>query len=304
MYDPSLGFVGSENDGGFVLYEVSRDGKSIKRIDSSRSFREFLVRVVEKSEEKLEKRSFLSEAIPSSSFIQEIVRAYKDQIQGSYLDFDEADKVTPWINLFGHNAHTILQVYFENPASISTYKMHPKNGYDLLKEILKLGRKLAPEIKEAFLKNAYTLKPVRILNFHAFSLMLGHSSIRDAWTTENGVKSWMKSRLLNRGREIASKPMSEKQRKSLAELYPGLDIPKGASPREFRKQAVRQLEMNRKQAVIDLDKRLIETFPLKERKRLNETLIHFADTNLRSGIQDVHFCFLVIRDRETSRSGK
>jgi len=293
MYDPSIGFVGSENDGGFVLYEVNRDSSRLKRIDNAKMFRDFLERIVDNARKRLKYRTSLEETFSTSTVVKQIIEAYKKQIRGSYLDLDEADIVKPWINLFGHNATTILQVYFENSESLNTYNIKPRNGYHLFKEILKMGKKLSQTEIDALLENAYTLKPVRIVNYHAFSLILGHTSLREIWTVDKSISSWLKKRLLIKGRKIASTAMSEGHRKRMERRIPDLKIPAGLSPREFRKWYLTGVENDRKQIALDLDKKLVETMDPEARAELNKTLVHFADTNLHSGVQDVHFCFLV-----------
>ena len=303
MYDPSIGFTVSVDEGGFVLYEANREGTRLKRIDNATMFKEFVLRTLDKSKSRCDSEETclliietLKQFVKSSGFTKSLNNAYKTLIRGTYEDLDETDKVTPWMNLFGHNASAILKVYFENEESFNTYGINSKSGFHLLNKLIQMGKKLTPEEQNQLAENPYTLKPVRIVNYHAFSLILGHSSFKEVWAEETDPKKWLHDKILNPGREIAALPISPNQRKQLCALFPDIklqQLPKKTSIHKFRKALLKLIPDKSSKTAMIMDHKIVQTLDPSLKKRLKETLIHFADTNLHSGVQDVHFCFLV-----------
>lgn len=300
MYDPSVGFFGDDFEGGFVLYEVLETNR-LKRIDSILLFKEFLKRaftsIERRSIENPQPISLCQEFCQTSECIKQMVHYYQDLIGKHYGKLSEKDNIKPWINIFGHNAQAILDVYFESQQSHHRFAFTSKNGYHLMKKILELGRSLEGEEKRLLLENPHFMTPARVVNFHAFSLLLGHSSLKTAWQGDISPFKWMKKNLLKTGRRLANEPLSQEEQTKLTSLleahFEGITLLSGLSPKQAREHLLRSIKKNKAEFRRVFDAKVIEAFDHEKKKLMVQTIIHFADTNLYNGIHDVHFCFCV-----------
>lgn len=310
MYDPTIGWTTSLDEGGFVLYESRKRGTRLKRIDNAKSFIEFLFRVLDKSQKltctnKSCHKMFdtLKVLIRSKKFPQMAIKAYQALTMGKVQDSGKIEKVTPWINLFGHNAHAIMQVYFENGRTFKACKIKPKNSESLLRRLIDMGRNLSHSEKKGFINNPYALKPVRIVNYHAFSLILGHSSLKEVWADEINPEKWLQLKILEPGLNISASLISQKQRERLlnvvCDTFPAINLkklsqmPKKASLHRFRKALLALIPDKDPKIRRLIDSLIIDTMDKNLKNEFLNTVIHFADTNLHSGIHDVHFCFVL-----------
>ena len=63
--------------------------------------------------------------------------------------------------------------------------------------------------------------------------------------------------------------------------------------KQFRKYLLKSTSPLTPETKLEVDKLIVETLPHDLKEKLNKTIIHFADTNLHSGMNDIHFCFIV-----------
>ncbi len=300
MYDPSVGFFGDDFEGGFVLYEILETNR-LKRIDSILLFKEFLKHAFASVERECIDHSppisLCRDFCQTSECIKQIVHDYQGHIGAHYGKISEKDNIKPWINIFGHNAQSILDVYFESQQPLHRVAFTSKNGYHLMKTILDLGRRLQGFEKRLLLENPHFMTPARVVNYHAFSLLLGHSSLKTAWQGALSPFKWMKKNLLKTGRRLANEPLSQEERTKLTSLldagFEDITILNGLSPKKARKHLLLSVKKNKAEFRRIFDTKVIEAFDNGKKKLMVQSIIHFADTNLYSGIHDVHFCFCV-----------
>lgn len=338
QYDPSvLHHVKNEDqrslEGGFVLYYRSdSELANPKRIDTPELFQEMLLECLQEVQAKASRsiingyknrtqKRIVEHLIPyikQNLFIENVLRSYhpenKKAAADSLLNYNKL-LYTPWITKSGNDAGKVIDVYFEKHAAAEIEKIFPDSAEDLLKKIIDVGKGISEEEKQIISENPYTLIPLRTQGHHAFSLMLGHSSLKKAWLQEN-TSDWIKEYVLSPGLEISQTPIDPQTRENLiqftidkllvadkeAEFIKKIhEVGDGVTYREFRKTLLSIIQILNDQAHINTHnerKRLFDTYlcqnlPDTLQGAFRKSAVHFADTNWSEGVHDIHYCFAV-----------
>ncbi len=294
IYDPSLG----SSEGGFVLYagEDCGEFRQLNRIDNAKDFKRFISRILNTLANNPKNKDLaesLQSYVNSLQFTETLLTSY-NEILFHHLDkTDQKTRSAPWINLLGHDASDILKVYLSDSKELKTQVFIPKNGKSLLRRLIIMGKSLDETEKNKLKQNPYLLKPARILNYHAFSLMIGFPALQKAWRDKRPSRKWIEEEIFLHGSEVSDAPISDEQRRLLIKNLRIADLPQKATIKEFRKSLLKKLYPFAPGTELEVDRLIVETLPKNLKDKLGKTVIHFADTNLHSGVHDIHFCFIV-----------
>jgi hypothetical protein len=298
IYDPSIGALVESAEGGFVLYEGHEEGefRRLRRIDNGGDFNRFVLQILRSCGQN-KKFTPLAESLESlvlsPTFSETILTAY-NKILSHHLDKTEQKIVSvPWINHLGHSASDIMRVYLDHGPDLKPKILIPKKGKTLLRKLIVMGKHLDKIEKDKLKQNPHLLKPARILNYHAFSLMIGHASLQKAWRDKRVSRKWVEDEISSYGLEVSHSIISKKQRSLLMNNFGVSDLPKNITIKQFRKYLLKSTSPLTPETKLEVDKLIVETLPHDLKEKLNKTIIHFADTNLHSGMNDIHFCFIV-----------
>ncbi len=298
IYDPSIGSPQETSEGGFVLYEGKECGefRQLNRVDNAKDFNRFISRVLKTLANNPKNKGLaktLQSYVSSPDFTGTILTTY-NEILFHHLDkTNQKTKSAPWINLLGHDASDILKVYLSNSAELKTKVFIPKNGKSLLRRLIIMGKRLDEKEKDKLKQNPHLLKPARILNHHAFSLMIGLPALQRAWRDKRPSRKWIEEEILLHGSEVSNALISDEQRSLLMKKLRITGISQKATIKEFRKSLLKELYPPTPETKLKVDQLIVETLPKDLKEKLCKTVIHFADTNLHSGVHDIHFCFIV-----------
>ncbi|MFI0434943.1 MAG: hypothetical protein ACH350_04340 [Parachlamydiaceae bacterium] len=233
------------------------------------------------------------------------------------LDYG-ALQFTPWLTQIGNNSKALLRIYLESEKPIPSEEFTISGAEEALTKIIEMCKHMSREEKELHLNNPNKLKPLSILGKHRFPFMAGNPSLAKAWTQNCSTKTWIQEFVINPGNEIANTLIDETTKKQLIGrlhtiLSQGLpyelahtifrQIQEIAGPmtiKEFRNEVlaiVLRISPSDRSGVeamtrqIDTD--LCRSLPQELRQTLEDSAVHFADTNWSREIQDIHFCFAV-----------
>lgn len=324
QYDPLVKRDNKSADGrsvagAFVLYDRSGriNPQEWKRVDNEQAFVAFLDRVFQDAVSGQEIPQTLSDHIHSPAFLEKIVRGCHLRNSGVKNILQNLHMVTctPWITYSGNDSATVLKVYLEEDTQPTSLKLVPADAKSFLSKIIELGRKGSVEEKAAYEKNPNLMIPARIASLHAFSLMLGHPSIIKAWKEEGDCDTWINTYVVGPGKALSDSPVNFKLRlltTNYAYSYLATEencrqfldemgkIPKGMSIKQFRSailDIINRLDPASREITVErarlLDTKICQYLSNDAKKQLEDSAVHFADTNWGDGVRDVHFCFLV-----------
>ncbi len=326
QYDPTAGSEKKGRDnrsnfGGFVLYDRNDSNKITEwiRVDSPQAYQKFILKQSLKAAEKLPQTEGLKESLEveilSNKFLNYAIRSmhHRNQSLSNPLDSINELKHTPWMVLGGNNPKKILKIYLELDQLPTTEKFLPVNAQHLLEKVIELGKNSSHKPGE--LKNPYLITPVRTPGIHSFSLMLGHPTLMHAWEKDVDSGQWMQNSVIEPGLQIANS-MADTQLKTklidycIKNFFVGrnsqhflnryLNFPADLTIQEFRNHLSSALSdsLPSSKKIFSKRERLIDTeiyhlLPTEKQNILENSAVHFADTNWYEGIHDVHFCFVV-----------
>ncbi len=227
---------------------------------------------------------------------------------------------TPWMTQTGNNSKTLLKIYFESEKSIQSEKFIALSAEQTLANIIEICKRMSEDEKHLFLNNPNKLKPFCILGKHRLPFMAGHPSLANAWQQDYPTRNWIDRFVMIPGREIAETIIDKQTRQNFllylqAESLPKAmttdilgaafeliqQIPQGLTFKQYRSHILKIYETVHPTLTTSLsgkitrqiDTILCQSLPPKLKKKLEDSAVHFADTNWYHGIQDLHFCFAV-----------
>jgi hypothetical protein len=225
---------------------------------------------------------------------------------------------TPWITQIGNNSKAVLRVYFENSSLLESKIFTAQTAEDMLSYIIEMCKHMTVDNKQIFLQNPNQLRPLCILGKHRFPFMAGHASLIQAWQQNSLTHEWIQQHVLNPGQTISQTLISDSMQNYLLQEMEKRILPKFFTPVQltkdlffFRSQSLnltiqeyRDLILNHfhkiyptpiflNQLMRQIDTTICQILPPELKQLLENSAIHFADTNWSEGAQDIHFCFVV-----------
>ena len=259
-YDPT---VANQRDswntnqirGAFVLYEKEshQEPHDWKRVDHYLEFQKFLNRTLnnacvesvnpESPREIIDQWNALKHKSLTSAntpvFLYAILKKYQQAFpSGETLSQGyENLKCTPWLNKLGHDARLVCKVYSESQFLPHMEKINPKNGIDLLHDLIKIGRGIPLEKLKRFEQNPYQLVPLRVRNMHAFSLMI-HPEMVEVWKSKQNIDKWIQEKVVLPGKKVSQTSIDYKTKHKLIKFAQESLIEKNMM-RTFQTQAAK-----------------------------------------------------------------
>ncbi|MFQ5729279.1 MAG: hypothetical protein ACE5GN_02845, partial [Waddliaceae bacterium] len=340
QYDPIVpnGEVAKDQrstEGAFVLYDKTDDPPLSNwfRVDNPKAFQEFVSRIIERAKKELKKErealtkkerkalhqaiQHLSKYVKTTDFIATCLSQYYHEntgIRDPIANFANI-QYAPWITKSGNNFSKVIQVYLEDIWKGKRDHFFPLHPTELLIKIIEMGKQFSVDEKKAYESNPYRLIPIRIPGVHAFSLMLGHPTLSQAWGKSDNTEAWILEHVVAPGKEVAGRTIEQRTRDELIQLTcqelvgpekvnsfleRTRSIPNNIPIKEFRTQLLEALlhigspaGISPSQLPFQLDTYLYQCLPKREKIRLESSAVHFADTNWSDGIYDIHFCFTI-----------
>lgn len=226
----------------------------------------------------------------------------------------------PWITKIGHDSKALVRMYFESEIPILWESLAFTSAQEALVSIIDLCKRMPMQEKALLLNQPNKLKPLCILGRHRLSFMAGAPSLSKAWQEVFSTQTWIQNFVINPGVEVAESIIDTKTRQSIVfelenKILPDLMpeekvkvalefirlISEGVSIQNYRNlilKICRRVYFTDKSLLIGVLMRKIDTLICKSleislKKKLQNSAVHFADTNWAFGVQDIHFCFVV-----------
>lgn len=227
---------------------------------------------------------------------------------------------TPWITRTGNNSKALMEIYFELTTPIPSEYFVSSEANKTLAHIIDMCKQMSPAEKQLYVKNPHKLKPLCILGKHRLPFMAGHPSLASAWQKNYPTQEWIDYFVIKPGTEIADTLIDSQTQQNILlllqqEVLPSVmsqikikgcieliqRIPKNLTIQHYRNyilhicQSIHSLSKPSlaKKFVRQIDTMLCRSLEPSCRKKLQDSAIHFADTNWYHGVQDIHFCFAV-----------
>lgn len=243
----------------------------------------------------------------------------KKMAKGFQVNFEELS-FTPWITHVGNNSKALLSIYFEQDQPFQTEKFVSMEAEGTLSKIIDICKKMPDSEKDLYLKNPNKLKPLCILGKHRLPFMAGNPSLVKAWKQDDSTQNWIKNTVTTPGKQISSMIIDTATKSNLLQNMEKDILPKFFSPKQLaevmknckqlsNKHTIKQYRdllikicqniyphanANKKNLLIrQIDTALCNSLEPNLKKKLEDSAVHFADTNWCSGTQDLHFCFAV-----------
>lgn len=226
---------------------------------------------------------------------------------------------TPWITQTGNNSKAVLKIYLETDNQITAERFVSKGAEEALTNIIEMCKRMSDEEKRLFVNNPNKLKPFCILGKHRLPFMAGNPSLATAWQKNQPTSDWIREFVINPGLDIANTPTDKTFHKQIldnlkSDIFPRFlssqdilaclnlikDIPEQITIQSYRKAIVAICQKVKglhnptiNNLVRHIDTILCQSLEPTLKKKLEESAVHFADTNWCNGIHDIHFCFTV-----------
>lgn len=223
-------------------------------------------------------------------------------------------KFTPWLTQSGNNSKELLKVYLESDEPIQTEQFVVSTAENALARMINLCKKMSAEEKIMYQKNPHKLKQLCILGKHTLPFMVGTPSFVDAWHRDLPAEAWIEQSIHLPGMEVASAltdPITKKNfeiwmQKNLSEEFLQKDllqaikkIPLNGTIRSYRDAVIsifHSMNPSLKEVpklLREVDTGLAQSLAPPLKKKLEDSAVHFADTNWSTLGQDIHFCFVI-----------
>lgn len=244
--------------------------------------------------------------------------ALSQMVRGLSLDYSNL-QFTPWLTQMGNDSKALLKIYFEYDKPIQTEKFVASGAEEALTKIIEMCKGMSEDERQQYLKNPNKLKPLCILGKHRLPFMAGNPSLANAWQQEYSTQNWIEQFVMAPGRKIAESMIDDETKKHFdrrireeilplyipeAKVKTILDlinqIPQGLLIKEYRQNIVNIIHnihplttdlMNK--LTRQIDTALGQSLEPHLKIAMEDSAVHFADTNWCSGIQDIHLCFAV-----------
>lgn len=237
---------------------------------------------------------------------------------GHSIDYTRL-KFTPWLTQTGNDSKALLKVFLESEKPIQTRRLTITNAEDALANIIEMCKHMSEDEKRLHLQNPNKLKPLCILGKHRLPFMAGNPSLVKAWQDDCSTKDWIDRFVNHPGQAIAETVIDKTVQQTLVQRIEEEILPKHMSENDtlIASERIKEIQegMTIKQyrnAVIKIcqevhpiskplakklarqvDTVLCDSLDLKLKRALEDSAVHFADTNWCSGSQDLHFCFAI-----------
>lgn len=225
---------------------------------------------------------------------------------------------TPWLTQTGNDSKALLKTYLESEKPIHSEKFIISGAEEALINIIEICKQMSDQEKELYLNNPNKLKPLCILGKHRLPFMAGNPSLSSAWQQDCSTKKWMKKYVLNPGKQIAESIIEKETQNKLIQYLKKIlshelsdetiriildhvqTIEDGLTIKQYRTRllkiclGVQPLPRTLAERLArQIDTALCDSLTPEFKKKLENSAVHFADTNWCNGIQDLHFCFAV-----------
>ncbi|WP_068468248.1 hypothetical protein [Candidatus Protochlamydia phocaeensis] len=225
---------------------------------------------------------------------------------------------TPWMTQTGNNSKAVLKVYLEADQPFTAERFVSGEAEEALANIIEMCKRMSEDEKKLFLENPNKLKPFCIHGKHRSPFMAGNPSLAKAWQQECPTTQWIKDYVLNPGKEIANATLDSVTKANLIERLRAIlpeflqadtadkcltlidQIPEPLTIQHYRQNILEICKRMHIKHAFNLDKiaRQIDTALCQSlepnlKKQLEDSAVHFADTNWSSETHDIHFCFAV-----------
>lgn len=313
LYDPTL-TLKNILKGAFVLYDShnSKDFNKWTKIGSSPEFLKYLESLLEsvclclENNEMDHLKSIILKELSEDAFINSLLKKYHRENQNTPLNSDSIKflRYTPWINSIGNDPQMVLKVYHETENTYTIKQIMPTSADELLHLLHKILQKIPYDRRKKYLSHGEYFLPLRIKGFHVFSLLVCHPSMqplllsdeKQKYSTDlitslskiqitSQVKLLIKEYCLSIVEKKHMKAMTEKL-KMLKKKYATQQL------RDFLIEILREykpIHYKDEDLVLDVDLKILEFLPKSIRSEWESSIIHFADTNWQSEIQDIHY---------------
>lgn len=333
QYDPTVGQNGTEGrylgkGGGFVMYVDQAQVKN--HIDFRKTVQEIIRTAYQDlcdSNKSLYKEvSFIfdifNEHVLTDDFLKELLKKYYEQrrvIPDLNKDFDSL-QYTPWVTKCGNSSKTVWEIYLEVEHPIISQSFESRSPKVLFENIINMGKQLNEKEVKSYEVNSNKLIPLRIVNHHSFSLMLGHSSLKIAWLDKGQADLWIQKNVVEPGLQVSKATFSSESRAKFILDFKNIiksfltdseieqweiklkKIPLNMAIHKFR-EAIFELskackedfcrEIDLTRLKIQIDKLISENLTPSLMKKLKSSAVIVADTNWFNGIHDIFLCFMV-----------
>lgn len=313
LYDPTL-TLKNILKGAFVLYDShdSKDFKNWTKTGNAPDFLNYLTNLIESVWLELDnnavdhlKQAILKE-LSEEDFICLLLKRYHrenqnispDKISTNYLRY------TPWISSIGNDPQMVLKVYHETENTYSIKQITPASAEELLNLIQQTIQSLPYDRKKKYLSHGDYILPLRIKGVHVFSLLVCHPSMQPFLTSSEKkqypsdlIKSLSKitisSQIKNLITEYCYSFVEPNHYKTIDEKLSSLQ--KKYSPQQLKDFLITTLKdykpvLYRDEELIrEIELKILEFLPKNVRTEWENSIVHFADTNWQTDIQDIHY---------------
>lgn len=227
-------------------------------------------------------------------------------------------RFTPWLTQTGNDSKALLKIYLESDTPIQSEKFIASGAEETLTKIIDMCKHMSEEEKRLYLNNPNKLKPLCILGKHRLPFMAGNASLSSAWTQDCSTQTWIENIVINPGKRIANTiidnqskqnfinhleniPHSELTDEMIRHLFNQIEnIQEELNIKEYRNKVLELYFKERsfskdtaEELTRHIDTALCNSLIPELKNILEQTAVHFADTNWCEGIQDLHLCFAV-----------
>lgn len=299
----------------FVNDILVEAGSALSQLSLSRGDRQQLDRVLSILEIHLETPAFIHYLIaryhPDNCSIVSSAQKLHQPLNYAHMNF------LPWQTRKGSNSKSLFRFYLESSSPIESENFAAKDAQEALKNIIEICRGMPENEKRLFINNPNKLKPFCILQKHRLPFMAGAPALVEAWKQETPAETWIES-YIKENSKIANSPIDSTTQEKLLDALSQI-LPRQLSPiishiretregaphspptiREFRNHILESCMEYRPSSVQvvrkwaqKIDTAIYESLPQPLQNSLEQSAIHFADTNWSRGAQDLHFCFVL-----------
>jgi hypothetical protein len=243
---------------------------------------------------------------------------FNQLIENLPANFDKVE-FAPWLTRSGNKTENVLEVYLQSNQPFNTEKFMANDQAERLKDLINLCKKMPDHEKQSFTDNPNKLVLFRIRGVHAAGVFFGHPSLAKAWQEESATEDWIEKSVLLPGRAVSEGLLDSQTRFHFLRefrqtILPSFlreerwdifmdfveKIPQSISIQEYRR-AILEICQEIDPACIPLldkiarqvDCAICQSLEPSLKKELEHSAVHFGDTNLSQGTQDIHFCFVV-----------
>jgi hypothetical protein len=283
QYDPSVPSIyTNEESGAFVLYDKEND---FKRIDNPEKFQAFLASMAATDE--------LAKWLLSPSSLSALLSVYEHE--GSYISKSASEyrnlRHTPWITRIGNSPKELLKTYSTHSNEDFAILFTPQSIEELFFKLVSFGREQLTKLKGAQEKHRSVLIPMRMVGEHAFNMTLMHPTFfKCLLGDEKKVLSDMYDKIKRKPMMPLPKETEAKMRSYVINRLPALEEFLKGTP-DFCTLSEYHAFLTQKLSPEFVNRKLFQLLPDDVKKELNESAIHFADTNWQINGSDIHLAF-------------